>query len=104
MGHFGGLKNQRGLWLCCGAMCALMGFAVGTFSQSGKQLVVTPIQSAKFLPTLRPGSYWFQPGNQAHGDECLSDECLIFVSWQGKMDVQSCPICKPLKTASLTGL
>jgi quercetin dioxygenase-like cupin family protein len=35
---------------------------------------------------LGPGSYWFQPGNQAHGDSCLTDECLMFVKWEGKRD------------------
>ncbi len=35
---------------------------------------------------LGPGSYWFQPGNLAHGDSCLSDECLMFVKWEGKRD------------------
>ncbi|MGH9841766.1 MAG: cupin domain-containing protein [Blastocatellia bacterium] len=35
---------------------------------------------------LGPGSYWFQPGNQAHGDACLTDECLMFVKWEGKRD------------------
>jgi hypothetical protein len=37
---------------------------------------------------LGPGSYWFQPGNQAHGDSCLTDECLMFVSWAGKRDAR----------------
>lgn len=36
---------------------------------------------------LNPGSYWFQPGGATHGDACLTDECIIFVSWEGKMDV-----------------
>jgi hypothetical protein len=35
---------------------------------------------------LEPGSYWFQPGNQAHGDTCVTDECLMFVKWEGKRD------------------
>lgn len=35
---------------------------------------------------LGPGSYWFQPGNQAHADSCLSDECLMYVQWAGKRD------------------
>jgi quercetin dioxygenase-like cupin family protein len=42
-------------------------------------------QEAEAKP-LGPGSYWFQPGNQAHGDTCLSDECLMFVNWAGKRD------------------
>jgi hypothetical protein len=35
---------------------------------------------------LNPGSYWYQPGGAVHGDACLTDECIIFVSWEGKMD------------------
>ncbi|MEW6736169.1 MAG: cupin domain-containing protein, partial [Acidobacteriota bacterium] len=35
-------------------------------------------QEADVKP-LGPGSYWFQPGNQAHTDSCLSDECLMFI-------------------------
>lgn len=35
---------------------------------------------------LGPGSYWFQPGMQVHADSCLTDECLMFVSWAGKRD------------------
>ena len=37
---------------------------------------------------LGPGSYWFQPGGQAHADSCLSEECLMFVSWAGKRDAR----------------
>jgi quercetin dioxygenase-like cupin family protein len=35
---------------------------------------------------LGPGSYWFQPGTQVHVDSCLSDECLMFIKWEGKRD------------------
>jgi hypothetical protein len=35
---------------------------------------------------LGPGSYWFQPGKQPHGDSCLSDECLMYLHWAGKRD------------------
>lgn len=35
---------------------------------------------------LGPGGYWFQPGNQAHAGSCLSDECIMFVKWEGKRD------------------
>ncbi len=38
--------------------------------------------------TLGPGSYWFQPGGQAHADSCLSEECLMFISWAGKRDAR----------------
>jgi len=37
-------------------------------------------------PVLGPGSYWYQPGEAAHGDSCLSDECTMFISWDGKRD------------------
>jgi hypothetical protein len=36
---------------------------------------------------LKPGSYWYQPGGALHGDACLSDECVIFLSWEGPRDV-----------------
>lgn len=35
---------------------------------------------------LAPGSYWFQPGNAAHADSCLTDECLWHLVWYGKQD------------------
>jgi Domain of unknown function (DUF4437) len=44
---------------------------------------------------LGPGSYWFQPGKQVHADSCLTDECLMFVSWAGKRD--SMPARQPKK-------
>jgi hypothetical protein len=43
-------------------------------------------ESEKDAPELGPGSYWFQPGNEAHAGSCLSDECLMYVQWQGKRD------------------
>lgn len=35
---------------------------------------------------LGPGSYWFQPGGEVHGDACLTDECLMFIKWEGLRD------------------
>jgi quercetin dioxygenase-like cupin family protein len=35
---------------------------------------------------LGPGSYWFQHGNEVHGDSCLSDECVLHIVWAGKRD------------------
>ena len=35
---------------------------------------------------LGPGSYWFQPGDKAHSDACLVDECLLYIVWAGKRD------------------
>lgn len=37
---------------------------------------------------LGPGSYWFQPGNQPHTDSCLSEECLMFIKWEGRRDAR----------------
>lgn len=43
-------------------------------------------EDAATAKVLGPGSYWFQPGNQPHGDDCLSDECVMYVQWAGKRD------------------
>jgi hypothetical protein len=37
-------------------------------------------------PELGPGSYWRQPGGQAHADSCLADVCVMFVKWAGPRD------------------
>jgi hypothetical protein len=37
---------------------------------------------------LGPGSYWFQPGGEAHADSCLSEVCVMFVQWAGKRDAR----------------
>ena len=37
-------------------------------------------------PELGPGSYWFQPKMQPHADSCLSDTCVMFITWSGKRD------------------
>jgi hypothetical protein len=33
-----------------------------------------------------PGTYWFQPGKQVHGDRCESAECVAFIYMPGGMD------------------
>lgn len=43
-------------------------------------------QKANETPELAPGSFWFQPGKQVHGDACLTDECLMFVNWAAARD------------------
>ena len=35
---------------------------------------------------LNPGSHWYQPGTQNHGDECLVSECLIYLQVEGGFD------------------
>jgi quercetin dioxygenase-like cupin family protein len=39
--------------------------------------------------TVKPlgvGSYWFQPGGQPHADSCLTDTCVMFITWSGPRD------------------
>ena len=43
-------------------------------------------QSQTQAKLLRPGSHWFQPGNVAHSDACLTDRCLLYVQWAGRRD------------------
>ncbi len=40
---------------------------------------------------LNPGSHWYQPGKAAHGDECLSDECLLLIQMEGPYDFAVAP-------------
>jgi mannose-6-phosphate isomerase-like protein (cupin superfamily) len=37
---------------------------------------------------LGPGSYWFQPGGEVHGDACLTEECLVHIVWLGPRDAR----------------
>jgi uncharacterized protein DUF4437 len=41
---------------------------------------------AALATPLSPGGYWSQPAGQLHADSCVVDECVIFVTWNGKMD------------------
>jgi hypothetical protein len=43
-------------------------------------------QSQTEAKLLRAGSHWFQPGNMAHTDACLTDQCLMYVQWAGPRD------------------
>lgn len=43
-------------------------------------------QSQDAAKLLRPGSFWFQPGNTAHMEACLTDRCLMYVQWAAKRD------------------
>lgn len=46
----------------------------------------SPDDIERDAPVLGPGSYWFQPGNEPHAGSCLTDECLMYVQWNGKRD------------------
>jgi hypothetical protein len=43
-------------------------------------------QAEQAAPELGPGSYWHQPKMQPHADTCLSEVCLMFITWSGKRD------------------
>jgi quercetin dioxygenase-like cupin family protein len=47
---------------------------------------------------LTAGSYWFQPGNQPHGDECTGTEpCVLYLVLAGAFDFTPTPTAKPVK-------
>jgi quercetin dioxygenase-like cupin family protein len=35
---------------------------------------------------MKPGSYWYQPANEAHGDSCESAQCVWFIPFKGPRD------------------
>lgn len=44
------------------------------------------------------GSYWFQPGNQPHGDECTGTEpCVLYLVVNGAFDFAPAPKARPVK-------
>lgn len=45
-------------------------------------------QSQAQAKLLQPGSHWFQPGNVAHSDACVTDQCLMYVQWAGPRDAR----------------
>jgi quercetin dioxygenase-like cupin family protein len=46
---------------------------------------------------LDAGSYWFQPGNQPHGDECTGkDPCVLFLVMTGAFDFAPAPTAKAI--------
>ena len=45
-------------------------------------------QSQAQAKLLHPGSHWFQPGNVAHSDACVTDQCLMYVQWAGPRDAR----------------
>lgn len=42
--------------------------------------------SQQASPEMGPGSFWYQPAGQVHGDACESDECVWFISLDGARD------------------
>lgn len=45
-----------------------------------------PEGGEKTAKVLRPGSHWYQPATQNHGDECLSAECVLLLQMEGGFD------------------
>lgn len=35
---------------------------------------------------MPPGSYWYQPAGEVHGDSCESEECVWFITFKGARD------------------
>ena len=79
-------------------------------AQTGQKQHVTPAESVNFTPMdpkepngMRvsvisgrlegPGAVTFfvQPGNAPHGDECLSTECLFIARYEGPLDNVAVP-------------
>ena len=52
-------------------------------------------QTESAAPSLGPGSYWFQPGGQPHGDACLTDKCVMHIVWSGARDGKLAGDAKP---------
>ena len=42
--------------------------------------------SQQSAPAMGPGSYWYQPAGETHGDACESDECVWFITFDGPRD------------------
>lgn len=52
----------------------------------------------KDVKPVGPGSWWFQPGGQAHGDRCEGpDPCIGFVMVEGKFDAAPAPDVKKVE-------
>jgi hypothetical protein len=45
-----------------------------------------PAGGEKAAQVLGPGSHWYQPGKQNHGDECVSAQCLLLLQVEGGFD------------------
>lgn len=43
-------------------------------------------QSEADVPVQTAGAYWYQPGDQLHSDNCLSEFCVAFVVFDGAID------------------
>ena len=45
-----------------------------------------PDGSQKSAPKMGPGSFWYQPAGEVHGDACESKECVWFITFDGPRD------------------
>jgi quercetin dioxygenase-like cupin family protein len=41
-------------------------------------------QTEDDVKAIGPGSYIFEPAEQAHANSCVTDECLVYIVWSGK--------------------
>ncbi len=45
-------------------------------------------QTEADVQPLGPGSYLFEPADQPHANSCLTDECLVYLVWDGRQASQ----------------
>jgi len=38
---------------------------------------------------MKPGSYWYQPAKEVHGDACESEQCVWFITFKGPRDFEA---------------
>lgn len=49
-------------------------------------------ESEAGVPLQTPGDYWYQPGGEPHNDSFPTDEeTILFIQWEGPMDVHFHP-------------
>lgn len=68
-------------------------FPMHTHSASYQLVVIKGVMkhwdaqgSQKTAQKMGPGSFWYQPAGQAHGDACESEECVWFITFDGPHD------------------
>jgi quercetin dioxygenase-like cupin family protein len=46
-------------------------------------------QAETDVKPLGPGSYLFEPADQPHANSCLTDECVLFLVWEGRQSTRN---------------
>ena len=58
---------------------------------SGQTAHWTAPATAATAPELWPCSFRYHPGGQADADDCRSEQCPLFLRWDGRRDAQLAP-------------